>query len=132
MRLFLRLTCVFSSTSCPFFNLAMTWNKKKTVSNHLGEEADSKIKQCRTNSSLRSVLRPGKGGPFELSDKHGHLNVVKLLYRTILWVIILIYMKLYIWKVKSRKMVVFWCELCICIILREWYFGSRALVIQSW
>ena len=67
--------------------------QKENSFNHLGEEAESKIKQCRTNSSLRSVLRPGKGDPFELSDKHGHLNVVKWLYRTILWVIILIYMK---------------------------------------
>ena len=55
--------------------------QKENGFNHLGEEAESKIKQCRTNSSLRSVLRPGKGGLFELSCNHGHLNVVKWLYR---------------------------------------------------
>ena len=55
--------------------------QKENGFNHLGEEAESKIKQCITNSSLRSILRPGKGGLFELSCNHGHLNVVKWLYR---------------------------------------------------
>ena len=55
--------------------------QKENGFNHLGEEAESKIKQCITNSNLRSVLRPGKGGLFELSCNHGHLNVVKWLYR---------------------------------------------------
>ena len=55
--------------------------QKENGFNHLGEEAENKIKQCITNSSLTSVLRPGKGGLFELSCNHGHLNVVKWLYR---------------------------------------------------
>ena len=55
--------------------------QKENGFNHLGEEAESKKKQCITNSSLRSVLRPCKEGPFELSCNHGHLNVVKWLCR---------------------------------------------------
>ena len=55
--------------------------QKENGFNHLGEEAENKIKQCITNSSLTSDLRPGKGGLFELSCNHGHLNVVKWLYR---------------------------------------------------
>ena len=113
LKLHTKCAFIFTAYLCVLVNLISLLQlsddleQKENSFNHLGEEAESKIKQCRTNSSLRSVLRPGKGGPFELSDKHGHLNVVKWLYRTILWVIILIYMKLYIWKVKSRKMVVF-------------------------
>ena len=55
--------------------------QKENGFNHLGEESESKIKQCIANSSLKSVLRPGKEGPFELSGNHGHLNVVKWLYK---------------------------------------------------
>ena len=55
--------------------------QKENGFNHLGEEAENKIKQCITNSSLTSDLRPGKGGLFELSCNHGHLNMLKWLYR---------------------------------------------------
>ena len=42
VRLFLRLTCVFSLTSFPFFNWAIIWNKKKTVSITWGKRLKAK------------------------------------------------------------------------------------------
>ena len=43
--------------------------QKEDGFNHLEEGAESKMKQCRTHSSLRCVLHPGKRGSFGTTCK---------------------------------------------------------------